>query len=183
MVSDVDDATQQVFLDCFKQGGALERVDPEKGAGFRAFLYGVVRNVARALERKRARSKEQQAPSDMDLDRFRAKEESLAQVFDRAWASAVLQSAALRQLERAQAKGEEAIRRHRLLVLRYGEGLPIRQIAARWEMEAKVLHREYPKAREEFKRALMDVVREMQGGDSQGVEAECQRLLAYFAGA
>ena len=44
---DVDDAAQQVFLDCFKENGALGRVDPERGTGFRPFLYGVVRNVAR----------------------------------------------------------------------------------------------------------------------------------------
>ena len=181
LFDEVDDATQQVFVDCFKEDGALGRADPERGAGFRAFLYGVVRNVARSMERKRARSKEQQPTSDMDLDRFRAQEDSLAKLFDRAWASTLLRDAAALQLERAQAQGSAAVRRHRLLVLRYGENLPIRKIAARWGVDPDLLHREYPKAREEFKRALMDVVRNVQGGGPEAVGGECSQLLAHFA--
>ncbi len=51
----------------------------------------------------------------------------------------------------------------------------------RWEMDAAVLHREYPKAREEFKRVLMDVVRDLQGGGPEAVEEECTRLLGCFS--
>ena len=39
----VEDAAQQVFMDCFKVDGALGRADPERAEGFRAFLYGIVR--------------------------------------------------------------------------------------------------------------------------------------------
>ena len=181
MLEFVDDAAQQVFLDCFKEQGALGRVDPARG-GFRGFLYGVVRNVARDLERKQARRRERQPTSAIDLQALASRDESLGRVFDRAWASALLRDAAALQLERAREKGPEAVRRHRLLQLRYGEGLPIRAIAARWEVDAERLHREYPKAREEFKRALMDVVRELQGGGAEGVEGECARLLGHFSG-
>jgi len=180
LFEDVDDAAQQVFLECFKEGGALGRVDPGRG-GFRAYLYGIVRNVARGHERTRARSKERQPTSDIDLEAFASKEESLARLFDRAWAGALLRDAARLQLERAREKGEDAVRRHRLLALRYGDGLPIRAIAARWGVEPDLLHREYPKAREEFKRALMDVVRELQDGGSEAVEGECTRLLGHFS--
>jgi RNA polymerase sigma-70 factor (ECF subfamily) len=181
MFDDVDDAAQQVYIDCFKENGALTRADPERGTGFRAYLYGIVRNTARALERKRARSREQQADRGLDLEGIAANEDSLAQVFDRAWASALLRDAAALQLERARTKGPDAERRHRLLALRYGEDLPIRRIAERWDMDPDVLHREYPKAREEFKRALMDVVRDLNGGGAEAVEGECARLLALFS--
>ena len=181
LAHEIDDAAQLVFLDCFKEDGALTRLDREKGPGFRAFLYGVVRNVARNLERKRGRRRERQPGSDIDLEVLASKDESLAKVFDRAWAATLLRDAAALQLERAREGGPEAIRRHRLLELRYGDGLPIREIAARWGVEADLLHRAYPRARDEFRRALLDVVREMQGGGPEGVEGECARLLAHFS--
>jgi RNA polymerase sigma factor (sigma-70 family) len=177
LFDEVDDAAQQVFLDCFK--GALGRADPERS--FRAFLFGVVRNVARALERKRARSREHQATSSIDLDAIAAKEDSCATAFDRAWAQALMRDAAELQLARARETGPDAVRRHRLLALRFGEGVPIREIARRWEVDADGLHREYPKAREEFRRALLDVVRELHGCGPEAVEKECTRLLGLFS--
>ena len=177
----VDDAAQQVFLDCFKENGALGRADQDREGGFRAYLYGVVRNVARALERKQARSRERQATSSIDLEAIASREDSCATVFDRAWASALMRDAAALHLERARKDGSDAVRRHRLLALRYGENLPIRKIALRWGVDADRLHREYPKAREEFKRALMDVVRDLQGDAPQAVAKECARLLGHFS--
>ncbi len=93
----------------------------------------------------------------------------------------MLRRAAELQLNRAREKGPDALQRHRLLELRFGENLPIREIAARWDVDPDRLHREYPKAREEFKRALFDVVSELDGGKSTLVEAECARLLAHFS--
>jgi len=173
----VDDAAQQVFLDCFKANGALRRADPERG--FRGFLYGVVRNVARAKERKRARSRERQTTSSVDIEAIAATEESCATLFEREWARALLRDAAELQRSRAREMGPDAVRRHRLLSLRYGENLPIREIAKRWGMDPAVLHREFPKARDEFKCALMDIVRDLQG--SEAVEAECADLLRHFS--
>ena len=181
LYEEIDDAAQQVFLDCFKENGALGRADPERGPGFRAFLYGVVRNVARGLERTRARAREQPLESGLDLEALEAKEESLAQVFDRAWAGSILTEAADLMLERAREKGSDAVRRHALLELRFGEGLPIREIAARWEVEAARLHHQFAQAREEFRRALMDVVRDLNGGGAEAVEVECRRLLGHFS--
>ena len=170
-----DDAAQQVFLECFK--GALERADPERQ--FRGYLYGVVKNVALMVERKRARTKERQTTSSLDLEAIASHEDSCATAFDREWALALMRDAAELQLDRARELGPEAVRRHRLLALRYGENLPIREIAARWQIDASVLHREYPKAKDEFKRALMDVVRDLQG--THGVAEECSRLLGHFS--
>src|SRR5678815_2684455 len=51
----VDDATQEVFLECFRPGGALTHFDIERSHGVAAFLRGVVRNVAHRLEHAHAR--------------------------------------------------------------------------------------------------------------------------------
>src|SRR5947208_4208490 len=47
---DVDDATQEVFVECFRRNGAVEAAAAGRVPGFRAFLYGVARNVARRFE-------------------------------------------------------------------------------------------------------------------------------------
>jgi len=177
--TEVDDAAQEVFVRVLRPDGPLARADPARPGGFRAFLYGVVRNVARAIEHDRAQRLRRH--SETDLDALRIDESTLSEVFDRAWAQALLRDAALRQLTRATEKGDDAVRRHRLLAVRYGENLPIREIAARWGVDAAILHREYPKAREEFRRALMEVVREQQGGGPESVERECARLLECFS--
>ena len=177
--AEVDDAAQEVFVRILRPDGPLDRADPTRPGGFRAFLYGVVRNVARSIERTRAQQRRRH--SEADLDALHVDESTLSKVFDRAWAQALLRDAALLQLTRARVKGDDAVLRHRLLATRYGENLPIREIAARWKLDAAFLHREYPKAREEFKRALMDVIREQQGGAPESVEKECARLLDYFS--
>jgi RNA polymerase sigma-70 factor (ECF subfamily) len=58
---DLDDATQEVFVECFRAGGALEAAGAGRVPNFRAFLYGVVRNVApsraaRCVRRTRCRT-------------------------------------------------------------------------------------------------------------------------------
>jgi RNA polymerase sigma-70 factor (ECF subfamily) len=50
---DLDDAVQEVFVECFRQGGALEAAGADRVPSFRAFLYGVIRNVARRFESPR----------------------------------------------------------------------------------------------------------------------------------
>ena len=176
-IHDVEDATQEVFVQCFKEGGALTRAEPERAAGFRGYLYGVVRNVARRLERAPHRRREAQPDSRLDLREIEAEEAPLSRVFDRAWAGARLQEAGRRQLADAARKGPEAVRRHELLVLRYRDDLPIREIARRWEVDAAWLHGQFRQAREEFKRALIDTVCEETGGTRASAEAECERLL------
>src|SRR5947207_12417709 len=49
------DAVQEVFVECFRRGGALEAVGAGRVPDFRAFLYGVIRNVARRFESRPAR--------------------------------------------------------------------------------------------------------------------------------
>src|SRR6516225_8476631 len=53
---ELDDAVQEVFVECFRQGGVLEAAGADRVPGFRAFLYGVARNVARRFESRPVRA-------------------------------------------------------------------------------------------------------------------------------
>ena len=171
LIDDLEDAVQEVFVACFKEEGVLGRADSQRPGGFRPFFYGVLRNVAREHERRRARAKEKQAASGLEPA---SNDEGLATFFDRAWAMAVLQQAAALHRERADD------RRAELLRLRFEDGLPIREIAKRWEVEPAWLHKEYARARDEYKSALIEVVSFHHPGTPGEVERECARLLALF---
>jgi RNA polymerase sigma-70 factor (ECF subfamily) len=145
------------------------------GAGrvpsFRAFLYGVIRNVARRFEARPARPA---GPLPHQVD---ANEASQSRLFDRAWAQAVMEEAAQLQRERAVERGSEAVRRVELLRLRFEEALPIRVIAERWGVDPASLHRAYALARKEFRAALLEVVAFHQPGSAAEVEREAASLL------
>lgn len=178
--AEIDDATQEVFLACFRDGGALERVDADRG-GFRAYFYGVVRNVARRIETGRVRRRAKETSLAPEPDRIEAEQDGLSTVFDRAWARSIVREAAELQERRARARDERAQRRVELLRLRFQEGLPIREIARAWDMDAEILHREYPRARAEFAAALTEVVAFHHPGPRGEIERECARLLAALA--
>ena len=117
---ELDDATQAVFVECFRQGGVLDAAGHGRVPGFRAFLYGVIRNVARALReparrdpRARCRTSRRTTPSQSRL-------------FDRTWAQAIMAEAGRLQRARAEERGPEAVHRVELLRLRFEENLPIR---------------------------------------------------------
>jgi DNA-directed RNA polymerase specialized sigma24 family protein len=148
---DSDEAAQDVFVECFRSGGLLEKADPDRDGGFRAFLLGAVRNVARRHEAKKRLF--EQLPADLPAD-----DTAPAEAFDRAWARTLLKEAGRVQEERARSMGPVAVQRVQLLRLRFGEGLPIRDIAARWGEDAARLHHEYATARDEFRLALRSVV-------------------------
>ena len=108
-LTDIDDAVQDTFVDCFREGGALGRADPAKRGRFRTFLYAVVRNIALRHEKKRARERARVVPGDPAEKEIAANDDRLSLVFDRAWARALLQSAVGRQRTHAEAKGEAAL--------------------------------------------------------------------------
>lgn len=176
----LDDAVQEVFVDCFREGGVLHRADRTRPSGFRAFLYGVVRIVALRIESERAKSRECQPPSGFDPGEIERREATLSRVFDREWARAVLREATELQTLRAKALGDAAVKRVELLRLRFGEELPIRDIAARWGAEAKDLYREYAIARQEFKASLFDVVSFHHPSTPGEVERECAELMTLL---
>jgi len=180
LLAEVDDAIQDVFVEAFRDGGALSRVEPDREGGFRPFLYGVVRNVAMRTETAGRRRKEAQAATRILNETPGPTEEQLSQIFDRAWARTVMREAAERQRESAAAAGESARRRVELLRLRFHEGLPIRRIAALWNADPEHLHREYARAREEFRDALRAVVAFHHPAGREAVERECAQLLAML---
>jgi RNA polymerase sigma-70 factor (ECF subfamily) len=121
---DLDDATQEVVVECFRTGGAVEAAGAGRVPDFRAFLYGVVRNVARRFE---SRPRRTAGP----LPEVAADDASQSRLFERAWAQAIMAEAA--QLRRRAAEaGPEAARRVELLRLRFEGHLPIRAIAEHW---------------------------------------------------
>src|SRR5882724_4526442 len=73
-----DDAVQEVFVECFRQGGAVEAAGNGRVPSFRAFLYGVVRNVARRVESRPVRAA---GP----LPDVTADDPSQSHLFDRTW--------------------------------------------------------------------------------------------------
>ncbi|NNF41685.1 MAG: sigma-70 family RNA polymerase sigma factor [Phycisphaerales bacterium] len=173
LIQELDDAIQEVFVESFRPGGALERVDAERAsAGFRGFLLGVVRNVARRIEQRQGRGR--QVPAEATP--ANGADETLSRVFDRAWARTVMREAAARQRERA-AGAPDAEQRVELLRLRFHEDLPIRRIAELWGADPEALHREYARARREFRAALTDVVAFHHPGAPAAIDAECVELV------
>jgi RNA polymerase sigma-70 factor (ECF subfamily) len=167
---DLDDATQEVFVECFRQGGVLDAAGAGRVPGFRAFLYGVVCNVARRFESRPPRVA---GP----LPDIPANEESLSRLFERSWAQAIMSEAAQLQKRQAGERGPKALERTELLRLRFEENLPIRAIALRWNVPAAELHHAYALARQEFRAALLEVVAFHHPGSPAEVEQEAASLL------
>ena len=167
---ELDDAVQDVFVECFRQGGALQAAGSGRVPSFRAFLYGVVRNVARRFEARPVRT--DGAPTEV-----RADEDSLSQLFEKAWARSIMAEAAHLHRCRAGGGGADAVQRIELLRLRFEDDLPIRTIAERWGVDPAGLHHAYALARREFKQALLEVVAFHHPGTAAEVQREAASLL------
>lgn len=179
LVDRVDDAVQDVFVECFRTGGLLDRVDSSRPGGFRAFLFGAVRNVALRQEKTAAKEWAKRLPATEFLSIEPAREVELTRAFDRAWAESILQQARVLQEHRARSSGPDAQRRIELLQLRFLEGLSVREIAERWGEEHGRTKRAYAKAREEFRSCLREVVA-LHEADAVDLDAECRAILALL---
>jgi RNA polymerase sigma-70 factor (ECF subfamily) len=182
LAQEAGDAAQDVFVESFREGGALAKVSREQadggGGGFRGYLFGVAHNVALRYEQRAGRRREGQPPEGLLTHGLIEDEARLSQLFDRAWAETIMRDAARRHADLAAEAGDDAQRRLDLLRLRFGEGLPIREIASRWSADATDLHRQYARAREEFRAALREAVAfHLPGCSAAAVEEECARLL------
>jgi RNA polymerase sigma-70 factor (ECF subfamily) len=177
---EIDDAVQEVFLDCFRENGALNRVTPGGPGGFRAFLFGVTRNAARHVERAAARRRQAERALEREHEGAAEEDPHLSRVFDRAFAEAIVRAAGERQRERATEHGAAAQARVELLRLRFEDGLPLREIARLWGEDPDRLHHEYARARREFHEALAEVVAYHHPGTPGEVEEECRKLLGLL---
>ena len=129
--------------------------------------------MSRFATRKRRRA-------DLATCRSRSKpvctDDSPSLVFDRAWARAIVQHAAALYMEHAESEGGAAHRRATILAMRAGEGLPIRKIAARLDVEADQAHRDYAAARRAYQEQLREVVRATLGVEAVRVDDELHQL-------
>ncbi|MBK7875970.1 MAG: sigma-70 family RNA polymerase sigma factor [Planctomycetes bacterium] len=176
LASEVDDAVQEVFVDCFRPRGPLERADAA-GGDFRGFLFGVVRNVALRFEE---RGRAARARGALELpDDLADGAVGVSRVFDREWALALMREAAAEMGQRAE---DDAARlRVELLRLRFGSDVPVRDIAERWSMDPDAVHRAYARARDEFRACLRRVVAFHSVRSEAELDDECRRLLALLS--
>ncbi len=174
--SEIEDAVQNVILECIREDGALARASAERGSGFRGFLFGVTRNVALRHEARFGRRGVELTSSVAAGDADDGWERS----FDRAWAESVVAEARARLTSWADVRGEAAIRRVRILTLRYGEGLTLRAIASRFGCPEKRVQKDYMKAEAEFAAMLRQVVAFHVPSGAAEVETECRSLLALL---
>ena len=174
---DMEDAVQEVFVECLRAQGALERADARRGE-LGGFLFGVARKVAlRFEERARDRRVRDEALGSA-IDLIEGREPTLSRLFDREWARTMMRLAGERMRNAAREKGSDGARlRAELLRLRFGEGLPIREIAARWKVEPRSLHKAYEKARVEFRMCLSRVLAEHGAAGGGELDSEVKRIL------
>jgi RNA polymerase sigma-70 factor (ECF subfamily) len=172
---ELEDAVQEVFVDCLRTGGALQRADADRGE-FRGFLFGIVRTVALRFERTHAQRLARVGAAGSVVGQLPGDETAASVAFDREWARATLRLAMEILSQNAQSLGEQHQRRSELLRLRFDEGLPIRTIAERWQCDAAWLHHEFARARRDFKRALGQALGLDQDVPAEQLEREIQRL-------
>ena len=174
--SEIDDAVQEVFVDCFREGGALGRADSSRGE-FRGYLFGMVRKVALRFE-ERARARPRSPGSSLpELGDLAGDEPAASVQFDRTWAQHLMRAAGDRMRALADSGDAAARLRVELLRLRFSEGLPTRDIAAQWGFDAEAVHRAYARARDEFKKCLRHVVAEQAVRTERDLDAECRRIF------
>lgn len=177
---EIDDAVQEVFVECLREGGVLEHAGAGPREGFRGFLFGVARNVALRQEAARGRRVDAPRSEAFQAEALPVREESLSRVFDRAWAAAILREAAEQQEKSARERGPESLRRVELLRLVFREGRSVADVARQWQVEAAALYRDLDRAREEFLAALKDVVAFHHPHAPDAVARECRELIGLF---
>lgn len=177
LIGEVPDAVQEVFVRCFAPAGPLDRVQRISDQGFRAYLYGICRNVAREQESRRRNGEQSNGDG---LDELPGNDARLSTAFDRAFARQVVKEARDNYQARVGASDDAARKRFELLSLRFEENLPIREIAARWGEDPARVHKEYARARREYRNELLEVVAEQNPGSTPAeIEAAAKRLLEF----
>ena len=132
----IDDALQDALLECVKRGGALTRVDRSRTGGFRPFLQGVVRNVAARYQTRGARDR-RRGDELLSPDQLPSPETTVSQALDQELARALVREAADAMAARATRLGASARLRVEILRLRFGDDLPIRDIATRLQIASQ----------------------------------------------
>jgi len=175
LVEELDDATQDVFVECFRPDGPLTHADAAKG-DFRGYLFGVARNIAlRAEAQARRRALVEELPDQVDAVDG---DDRVSQLFDREWARMLMREAAKLMLERST--DDKSRLRVELLRLRFGDDVAMTEIATRFELDLAALHRQYARAREEFRSCLRTVVAFHCVRTEGELDDECRRLFGLL---
>ncbi|TAJ08166.1 MAG: sigma-70 family RNA polymerase sigma factor [Planctomycetota bacterium] len=177
---ELQDAVQEVFVECLREDGVLARAGSGDRRGFRAYLFGVVRNVALRVESARVRVRDAAGQQSFHAEQLPIAEASLSRIFDRAWATSLLGEAVQRQSLLARDGGPGAEKRVELLRLVFQEGRSLADIARDWNAEPRAIYSEYERAQADFLRALKQVVAFHHPGAPESVGRECRELLAMF---
>lgn len=173
----VFDASQDVMVECFKDDGALSRVDPQQQGGFRAYLFGIVRNVALMAERRYARRREVDGGAHFDADQVRANDATLSFVFDREFARSVTRQARERMARRS-VRSPAAEQRYRALALQFEHGVPPREVAAEMDLAPERVYELLKEGRRDYRDSLFEVMRHLHPGATQPeLESHCVELL------
>jgi DNA-directed RNA polymerase specialized sigma24 family protein len=176
LAPELDDAVQEVFVECLRRDGVLSRAAQERG-DLRGLLFGVSRNVAARFEERAAKRLRRDQAAGSAIDGIPARDPSLSIVFDREWARTLMRLAGER-MQAAAAHGSAGARlRVELLELRFAQGRPIRAIAREWDVDADSVHRAYARAREEFRLCLRRVLAEHTVRTEVDLDAEVGRLF------
>jgi len=177
---EVSDGVQEVFVECFKDRGALGRLDPGRSGGFRAFLYGVTRATAIAIERKSSRRTRDKTLHGSDLRFVQRTQATLSQAFDKAWARMIGREAGRLVAERAK-KHRGGIEKVKCLELRFVRGLPPRDIAVEMECPVERVYELLKLAKLEYRSALLEVVGSYSPTASEKeLEDKCRELAAHL---
>ena len=174
--AEIDDAIQETFVTCFGAASPLDGAEA-RVRDFRSYLFGIVRNVARQIEKRRVR---RPSNDSVEVQQAQAREPNLSRAFDKAWAQTMMRLAGELMEARAEAGGAAARLRIELLRLRFQKGLPVREIAAHWEMDLDAVHRAYAAARDEFHACLRSIVRDHAVRTDEDLDAECRRILTML---
>lgn len=154
----VDDAAQEVFLECFRPGGALAHLDRARAHhGFEAYLRGVVRNVACRIERAQAREFHHRRSLVAAAGQAAPEESGSAERIDRAWAhDQVLAALDLLDREDRQAGTSHSLRE--FLRAHFEQGQQVRTIAAAWQEHVDHVHEVRRRACQRFRDCLLRVM-------------------------
>jgi len=175
LASQVDDGVQDVFVECFRPNGILEKVTPEAVPSFRGYLFGVIKNVARRYE---AKVRVATLPEQLE-----ANDTSASAAFDREYALALMREASFIQAALAKQSGAAAERRVELLQLRFGQSMPVREIAKKWDVDPAWVHHQYATARNEFHDALRLLIKQHDAQlSATEIDQRCRNLLRAISG-
>ncbi len=152
--NDFDDAIQEVFIECFKPGGVIERADSRRGNSFRTLLFQVASHVAARFERSHRRWQSQGMDEDL-LNEMATTHASGYDVVTQEEVSDLVREALRRMIHHHD---PDVRSRGQLLDRHICQNEKIIAMAGGDSGVAERLHREHRKAKKEWKSFLVEVV-------------------------